>query len=339
MVRERVITGEAVELELPVARLGTRTVAALVDAIVQLSLLGIMSVAAAYMLDVYGADDALAAAVYVALTVLVLLIWPVTFETVTRGRSPGKYTMGLRVVRDDGGPVRFRHALTRGLVGLVIECPGLLAPPLTWTLGSWTMLLNGKGKRIGDIAAGTMVLQERLPARGRYVAVMPPPLATWASGLDLTRVSDDLALTTRQFLSRAHELRDGPRTAIGQRLVDEFAAVTTPPPPPNTPGWWYLAAIIAERRNRHEERLRHQRQLAAATPGSHTAHFQPSAQPSYSAGAPAYATPHAAAPGAPVAVASTPGGIAAGGIAAPAAAHEHPAAAPSAAKSGYLPPA
>jgi uncharacterized RDD family membrane protein YckC len=269
VARERVITGEAVEVELPLARLATRTAALAIDAAIQLLMLLLFSVLAVTALESFDADTAIVASVVVLIVVFVFLIWPVTFETLTRGRSPGKFALGLRVVRDDGGPIRFRHALVRGLVGLVIEWPGLLAVGLTWIFGVWILLLSRRAKRIGDLAAGTIVLQERLPDRGRYVAAMPYGLAPWAATLDLTRVSDDLALTIRQFLSRAHELHEGPRAALGQKLADEVMAITTPPPPPGTSGWWYLAAVIAERRQRHERRLASQRQLShAATPGA-----------------------------------------------------------------------
>ena len=267
MARERVITGEAVEVELPIARLATRTVAILFDAAVQILLafgllLGLVGMAGA------GADSALTAAASVVGLVLIFLILPVTVETLSRGSSLGKRIMGLRVVRDDGGPIRFRHAFTRGLVGLAIEWPGLLAAPFTWMFGAGALLFNRKGKRIGDLAAGTMVLQERLPDRGRYVAAMPPPLATWATTLDLVRVDDDLAMTVRQFLSRAHELRADARTALGQRLVDEVMAVTSPPPPAGVSGWWFLAAVLAERRRREEEKLARQRSIVAIGPAA-----------------------------------------------------------------------
>ncbi|HEV2087633.1 MAG TPA: RDD family protein, partial [Cryptosporangiaceae bacterium] len=210
MAQERVITGEAVEVELPIARLATRTLAILIDATVQYTFVLVLFVGLGTFLA--GEDPALAAAMLIATLVFAFLVWPVTFETVTRGRSPGKFALGLRVVRDDGGPIRFRHALVRGLIGVSIEWPGLLFAPLSWLVGATTMLFNSKGKRIGDLAAGTMVLQERLPDRGRYVADMPPHLASWAADLDLTRVDDRLAMAIRQYLSRAHQMRPAARS-------------------------------------------------------------------------------------------------------------------------------
>jgi uncharacterized RDD family membrane protein YckC len=277
VARERVITGEAVEVELPIARLATRTIAILVDAAVELLFGVVPLILAITVLVGSNVDSALIGAIAIVGVVVIFLVYPVTLETLTRGRSLGKLVMGLRVVRDDGGPVRFRHAFVRGLVGLVIEWPGLPFAPLSWIFGAGALLFNSKGKRIGDLAAGTMVLQERLPDRGRFVAQMPPPLAPWALTLDLTRVDDDLAMTVRQFLSRAHELRAEPRTRLGQQLVNEVMAVTAPAPPPGTSGWWYLAAVLAERRRREELRLASQRTIVALGPSPYARPARPPA--------------------------------------------------------------
>ncbi len=290
MARERVITGEAVEVELPIARLATRTVALLFDAAVEILLAFVLLIGILGMTSA-GADSALTGAAAVVGLLLIFLILPVTVETLTRGSSLGKRIMGLRVVRDDGGPIRFRHAFTRGLVGLVIEWPGLLAAPFTWMFGAGALLFNRKGKRIGDLAAGTFVLQERLPDRGRYVAAMPPQLAPWARTLDLVRVDDDLAMTVRQFLSRAHELRADARTALGQRLVEEVMAVTSPPPPAGVSGWWFLAAVLAERRRREEEKLARQRSIVAIGPSPKVQRPAVPQEPPVAVGAAGYQPP------------------------------------------------
>jgi hypothetical protein len=96
--------------------------------------------------------------------------------------------------------------------------------------------------------------------RGGAVASMPPPLAGWAAQLDLSGISTELALSVRQFVSRADQLTPPAREELGGRLV---AAVTDAvgPAPAGTPGWAVLAAVLAERRRREELRL-------GATPGA-----------------------------------------------------------------------
>jgi uncharacterized RDD family membrane protein YckC len=274
-----IVTGEAVEVELPVARLATRTVAIFIDFLVQLGLffVGFLLIGAL----IGGTDVALGAAVYILFAVGVFLVWPITFETVSRGRSLGKLAMGLRVVRDDGGPIRFRQALVRSLVGLAVEYPGILLAPLTWIFGMITMLFSARAKRLGDMAAGTIVLQERLPDRGRYALQVPPALAPWAQTLDLTRLDDGLALAMRQFLSRSAQLAPAAREVIGRRLALEVAAVTAPAPPPGVPGWAYLSSVLAERSRRESGRLAQRRAVVTSAGIGWDSHGTPSVHSGY----------------------------------------------------------
>jgi uncharacterized RDD family membrane protein YckC len=248
-----VVTGEAVALDLRIAQLPSRLTAAVLDVLVMVAAYVAVGAIMLYA-GLSDADSALLAGIGVSLLVVVFLGYPVAMETVTRGRSLGKMALGLRVVRDDGGPIAFRQAFVRGLVGLVLERPGLLVGVLGPALGIFVAMFSARGKRIGDMAAGTVVLQERLPARPQWTPVMPPPLVGWAQTLDLTGLDDVLALSAREFLGRAGELTPPAREALAAELVGEVRSRTTPEPPPGTPGWAYLSAVLAERRRREEER-------------------------------------------------------------------------------------
>ncbi|MBV9291635.1 MAG: RDD family protein [Frankiales bacterium] len=242
------VTGEAVALELRTAGVGSRGIAAAIDLLIQgvLLLLAIWLVAAVDN----GADLAALLTGLLVAVVVVVLGFPVGFETLARGRTPGKAIMGLRVLRDDGGPIRFRHAFVRGLVGVVVERPGVFqfVPALV------CMLVNQRSKRLGDLAAGTIVVQERVPAKTAPPPLMPAPLAGWAEALDLSRVDDALALEIRHFLGRSAQLAPWAREQIGQRLTGELLTRTAPPPA-GTPPWAYLSAVLAERRRRELSRL------------------------------------------------------------------------------------
>jgi len=259
------VSGEAVALEVRIARIGSRAVALLLDAAAQVGLLLVLVLTsfAAISASVPWADEALYRGTAVALAVLVLVGYPTLFETLSGGRSLGKLALGLRVVRDDGGPVRFRHALTRSLVGVTLEWPGLLFPLVTWTVALATMMASPRGKRLGDLAAGTIVIHERSPAGWGWIPGMPRPLAAWAATLDLTGLDDDLALAVRHFLARARTMAEPERSRLGHALATEVAAATTPPPPPGVPGWAYLAAVLAERHRRAAGRLAHSRSVTA----------------------------------------------------------------------------
>lgn len=264
---DRLVSGEAVEFDIRIARLGSRTLALLIDILMQIGLTLLLYFCLIVVIGIGVAsglaDDALITAGVVVVSAAVLVGYPALLETLTHGRTLGKLVMGLRVVRDDGGPIRFRHALTRALVRVSVEWPGLLMPPVTWVASLWTMLVNPQGKRLGDLAAGTIVIHDRTPASWGWVPAMPVTLAGWASTLDLTGLDNDLALTVRHYLARNREIREPARSRLGYSLASEVAACTTPPPPPGTPGWAYLAAILAERNRRAVRRLAQARAATA----------------------------------------------------------------------------
>jgi uncharacterized RDD family membrane protein YckC len=245
-----VVSGEGVALDLSRAGVGSRLVATLVDLLVQVILaLGLLFVTAQ---SIGNTDSAGVIAVLVVEVVLVVAGYPVLFEWLGRGRTPGKLALGLRVLRDDGGPVAFRHALVRGLSSLVLEKPGLIFP---WgaAAGLLTVIFSSQDKRIGDMLAGTFVLNERAGQRGRPAPVpyaVPPPLQAWAATLDLTRVDDRLALSLRQFVTRAWQLPPAAQEQLGGLLRQLVEAVVTPAPPPGTPTPYLLVAVLAERSRR-----------------------------------------------------------------------------------------
>jgi len=262
---DRLVSGEAVELEVRVARLGSRALALILDIMLQVALLYALGIGVGLAMIALGgaADAALAIALYTIVVALVLIGYPTLSETLFGGRTLGKLAVGLRVVRIDGGPIRFRHAFARALVGVALEWPGLVLLPLTWALSLGTMLAQPQGRRIGDLAAGTLVIHDRAPATWGWVPAMPPPLAGWAALLDLTGLNDELALAVRHFLARNRDIKEPARSALGRSLATEVAACTTPPPPPGVPGWAYLAAVLAERHRRAAHRLAAARQLSA----------------------------------------------------------------------------
>lgn len=246
-----VVTGDAVVLELRVARVPTRALALAIDLAIMLTALGtLIAIATGGMESV---DNALAAAIGITVTLMVFVGYPVTVETLTRGRSVGKIALGLRVVREDGGPIGFRQALARGLAGFIVDFGGLSL--FTGIIGLISSLSSEKGKRIGDVLAGTVVLRERVPSQRADPVPMPPPLAGWAGELELSGLPDDLALAARQFLLRCNQLDPQVRASMAASLAGEVAARVSPAPPPGTPAEPYLAAVTAQRRIREQARL------------------------------------------------------------------------------------
>jgi uncharacterized RDD family membrane protein YckC len=243
------VTGEAVALDIRVARLASRALALFVDMVLQVFLLYVSIIIVGLSAGV--SDSAVTVGLSIVVTVLILIGYPTIVETLTRGRTLGKLAVGLRVVGDDGGPERFRQALVRALAEFV-EIWALVGSPALIT-----SLLNSRGKRLGDLFAGTIVIQDRVPVNVFLgpVAIMPPVLAPWASSVELSLLPDNVALAARQYLTRFWELAPRVRDEMGRRLTDEVVRYVSPPPPAGFRPEIYLSAVLAERRHREERRL------------------------------------------------------------------------------------
>ncbi|MDH6701880.1 RDD family protein [Streptomyces sp. MAA16] len=241
------VTGEAVALELRPAKLPSRGLAILLDLLLAVVVYIVLSIG--LFAATASLDDAAQTAVSIAGFVLILVGAPIAVETLTHGRSLGKMACGLRVVRDDGGPIRFRHALVRGGIGVVeiLMTFGVIA--------CIASLVSARGRRLGDVFAGTLVVRERVPvSRTGFLPPPPPWLAGRFSDLDLSAVPDGLWLAVRQYLTRMHQLDPQVGWGMAQRLASDLAERTATPVPPDVPPGAYLAAVLQERQAREARR-------------------------------------------------------------------------------------
>ena len=255
-MHDEILIGEGVVLDARPASFATRSVGAVLD-LLALGLLAVVALAVAGAAGA-GLDPAASAAVTILLLVLVLVVVPATVETLTRGRSLGKLVMGLRVVRDDGGPIRVRHAVVRALVG-VIELFGT-----SGAIALIVSLVHPQSKRLGDMLAGTYAVRVRGAQRPLPPVIMPPELAGWARRSDIRRLPDGLALSARQFLGRSDSLHEASRVRLGGSLAAEVERYVAPGPPPGTHPERFLAAVLAERRDREFALGSHAARTAAA---------------------------------------------------------------------------
>src|SRR5215813_2716950 len=263
-----VVTGEAVVLELTVARFPSRILALAIDIAVQLPAL-IFVAAVASASGANHLNRASAAAVYLVGLLLVVIGYPVIFETLSRGKTLGKMAMGIRVVGDDGSPERFRQALIRALSAAFIEVWLFPINLIGIPAGLITAMVSAKGKRLGDMFAGTFVIQERVARRPDLApgfTVIPPPLLGWAQHLEVSRLSDQTAAAASSYLRRYYDLRPAAREQLGMQLASAVAAQVSPPPPAGTDPASFLAAVLAVRREREQARLQARH---AAAQGSH----------------------------------------------------------------------
>jgi len=169
--RLRVETPEGVDLLLSPAGPLPRALAFAVD----LCLRGALSLAVLGALGQLGELG-----IGLGLILLFLLNWwyMVLFEVLNQGCSPGKQLLGLRVVHEDGTPVGWGASLLRNL----LRCVDML--PLGYCCGLLASLANPRFQRLGDLAAGTLVIhrpRRLLPPAPEAVAPLPPPCVLSAS--------------------------------------------------------------------------------------------------------------------------------------------------------------
>jgi uncharacterized RDD family membrane protein YckC len=253
LTSDDLVTGEAVALDLPPASLGARIASGLIDLLV--TFLTLFAVFMLFLVAAISADGALLHVAIVGAVITVFLVIPVTLETLTRGRSLGKLALGLRTVRDDAGPISFQHAFVRTLVGFV-EIYSFGGVP-----AFFSALVSSRGKRLGDFAAGTYVVRDRVPLRLTVPSQMPHHLAAWARTADITTLPTGLALAVRQFLGRFHTLDPQSRRSVAVQLATEVHRYVAPPPPAGTLPEDFLAAVVASRRERDQARLHREAQL------------------------------------------------------------------------------
>lgn len=204
-----IVTPQGVVLDLEVAGLGHRGAARLIDILL---VLAILSAGIAVLNFLPPTPARVSQVIFVF---LVIFGYPIVGETFFRGRTVGKWTLGLRTVTLEAGPVGFREAFIRSLFQLV----DILA-----TLGSAaivTVMFTRRSQRLGDIAAGTFVIID--PRVIRHIAAVPftPPMGAEhiVAGMDVAKLRPDQERLIRSFLLRSPQLSVKARSELGPELA------------------------------------------------------------------------------------------------------------------------
>ncbi len=208
--RLRIETPEGVAIELTLAGLGSRLAAAVLDGLIKTGIL-LALIVIALVGGVGLGDDLVVGAISLLALVAITFGYDILFETLDSGRTPGKRAASIRVVRMGGQPVGFLAAAIRNLLRLVDMLPFFYA------VGIISILTSRHGQRVGDLAAGTVVVRER-----RVTAELPPPVrAASHSALswDVSAVTAAEVAAVRQFLERRGTLQ----WEVRKRLANEFA--------------------------------------------------------------------------------------------------------------------
>lgn len=189
----KIETPEGIDLELQVAGPLVRAVALLIDGLIKL----VIQVLAYFLLSRLGEAGA-----GLIMLVLFLMEWfyPVLFEVLWHGQTPGKQALNIRVIHDDGSPISWGASMLRNLIRFVDFLP------MGYMTGAITMVMAKRFKRLGDLVAGTLVIYAtpfKVERKPRVKSSGSTPLEPLAPPLPLT---NEEQLAVMAFADRAEQL-------------------------------------------------------------------------------------------------------------------------------------
>lgn len=220
---------ESVSLRLEIAGLGSRFAAFLVDSLVQAVTSGLVVVVVVLGSIAFGVGARWASLASVSLAVGMVGVFLITwgyytfFEVRRNGQTPGKALLGVRVVLDGGYPISFLPSMVRNLMRIIDVMPFCI-PGIICTVA------HRRRKRLGDLAAGTLVVKER---KTRVPRPAPAPLPPWEAkpeeakaftAIEMEGVTEEELRMVREYLARRTELAHAARLALAQRLAGRLAA-------------------------------------------------------------------------------------------------------------------
>ncbi|HKP11094.1 MAG TPA: RDD family protein, partial [Blastocatellia bacterium] len=213
------------------ANVGNRFIAAAIDHLIQALLIVLVLTIAGAFSDgpLFRGSAMWAAAISVLMVFGIYWGYFVAFETLWSGQTPGKRWMRLRVVREDGRPVRFFEVFVRNLLRLVVD----FMPLPTYAVGVIAIIFSARSKRIGDFVAGTVVVKERATEapslddiikissieQERLERAAPASLA-----VDTRLLNETELRAIETFLKRRYELPVASRAALATRIAQPILA-------------------------------------------------------------------------------------------------------------------
>lgn len=241
--RNAIVTPEAVSVSLDIAELGSRLGAAAIDGLIQVGLYMVFFI----VLGVAGGLGLISAAVdvssVVVIAVTLAIFWGYFpfFEEVWGGRTPGKRALGLRVIQTEGQPVGLGAVLLRNL----------LRPIDLIAVGPLLILFTTRHQRLGDLAAGTLVVrQAKLRTPGAEAFAYPPN--PYMPPLDTAGLSQEEYGLIRSFLERRWQMDPGARAALGAQLAGLARAKVAGTPAHDWGDEALLESVMAAIRQRYQ---------------------------------------------------------------------------------------
>ncbi len=218
-------TPEQIKISYSVAGIGSRFYAALIDLALLIPVLAVgYYVILRAILDLDESFGNWLAALAGIATFVLQWGYYMVFEIATNGQSPGKRALGLRVIKAQGYPISFSDSAIRNIVRIVDMLP------FAYGAGLLTMLLNKNWQRLGDLAAGTLVVKEGAKAslRPEKTQAVKKSTFVYADWIKPERVTEAELTAIREYLSRRASLPRLRRlqlartigTPVAQRMTD-----------------------------------------------------------------------------------------------------------------------
>ena len=208
-------TPEQIALDYQLAGVGSRSVALAVDTLIQGAIVMVIVMAivgtSALQRTLGGTPGLWPVAVGLVLAFVIFYGYFAIFEIAWHGQTPGKRLVGVRAIAASGRPLTAQAALLRNLVRIVDSLPGFYA------LGILSVLVTRRSQRLGDLAAGSVVVHERAIA-----PEAPEPSAPGARRVGAASLRADEHALVDSFLQRRADLpwevRERTADAIASRL-------------------------------------------------------------------------------------------------------------------------
>ena len=247
--RVSLATPESIELEFTLAGIGNRTLALLIDYhILAALLIGFWALWSTFSFGLMsylnqGGINYAAAPIWLLAIALLVSFFLFTgyfafFEVLWQGQTPGKRITKIRVIRDDGRPVGLAQAALRSLLRPIDDL---------FFIGVFFILLGKQEKRLGDWAAGTLVIQEQRGDRHATLTISEPAkqLAIELPKLaDLSQLLPDDFAVVRAYLQRRRTMEKQARNDLSLNLARQLRTVIgLETIPPNTTSDQFLEAI------------------------------------------------------------------------------------------------
>jgi uncharacterized RDD family membrane protein YckC len=243
-------TPEQTSIEFPLAGIGSRFLAVLIDTLIQIAVLivlGLIFVGLGFSFSATGFGQSSTAAVWVSailIFVYFLLMYGyfMLFESIWNGQTPGKRLTHLRVIKDSGQPITAIDAVGRNLLRLVDQLP------IAYGIGVLCAWISPQSKRLGDYVAGTVVVHEK-----PFETVAPqwdaPAQSSATHQYGANRLTPEEFALVETFLSRRSALDAGVRYDTAASIVRRIESKLTLPPEGKPSAEKILEELSYERRS------------------------------------------------------------------------------------------